>query len=73
MEKSLAEDNTTEDIAVKETVSTKQAAEILGLKYHTARNKLLNDGTVRCIDYDGIRVWVKEDVYEYKRKHFITE
>lgn len=62
-----------DDIAEKETVTTKEAAEILGLKYHTARNRLLGDGTIRCIDYDGIRVWIKEDVYEYKRKHFIDE
>ena len=31
---------TTNDIAEKETVTTKQASEILGLKYHTARNIL---------------------------------
>lgn len=61
------------DIAKLETVTTKEAAEILGLKYHTARNILLTDGTIRCIDYGRVRVWVKEDVYQYKRNHFVTE
>ena len=61
------------DIAELETVSTKEVAEILGLKYHTARNILLTDGTIRCIDYGRKRVWIKEDVYRYKRNHCITK
>lgn len=72
MDNILAED-TKVDITELETVSTKEAAEILGLKYHTARNILLNDGTIRCIDYGSVRVWIKEDVYRYKRNHCVTE
>lgn len=58
------------DIATKETVDMKGVAEILGLKYHTARNKILKSG-LGFIDYGGKRVWIKEDIMDYKRKHYI--
>jgi hypothetical protein len=59
------------DVAYKETVTTKEASEILGLKYHTARNKLMQN-KIDHIDYDGKIVWIKEAVLDYKRSKYIT-
>lgn len=56
------------DIAVKETVSMKEAAEILGLKYHTARNLLQKEKSIGFINYGCKIVWVKEDVLDFKRR-----
>ena len=61
---------TTNDIAEKETVTTKQAAEILGLKYHTARNVLKNNN-IGFINYGNKIVWIKDDVLDFKRKCYM--
>lgn len=60
------------DIAMKETVTTKEASEILGLKYHTARNKLFKN-KIPHIDYDGKIVWIKDAVLDYKRSKYVSE
>ena len=61
----------TEDVAEKETVTLKQASDILGLKYHTARKLLLNEPTIGAINYGCKTVWLKEDILHYKRKCYI--
>ena len=61
---------TTNDIAEKETVTTKQAAEILGLKYHTARN-ILKKNNIGFINYGNKIVWIKDDVLDFKRKCYM--
>ena len=61
----------TVDIAEKETVTLKQASDILGLKYHTARKLLLNEPTIGAINYVCKTVWLKEDIPHYKRKCYI--
>ena len=61
----------TVDIAEKETVTLKQASDILGLKYHTARKLLLNEPTIGAINYGCKTVWLKEDILHYKRKCYI--
>ena len=61
---------TTNDIAEKETVTTKQAAEILGLKYHTARN-ILKNNNIGFINYGNKIVWIKDDVLDFKRKCYM--
>ena len=60
----------TTDVALKETVTTKEASEIMGLKYHTARNKLIQN-KIHHIDYDGKVVWLKDAVLDYKRSKFV--
>ena len=52
------------DIAEKETVTLKQASDILGLKYHTARKLLLNEPTIGAINYGCKTVWLKEDILQ---------
>ena len=47
------------DIAEKETVTLKQASDILGLKYHTARKLLLNEPTIGAINYGCKTVRIK--------------
>ena len=49
-----------------ETVTLKEAAEILGLKYHTAR-KLLLTANVGFIDYGVKRLWLKQDILDFKQ------
>lgn len=61
---------TTDDIAEKETVTTKQAAEILGLKYHTARN-ILKKNNIGFINYGNKIVWIKDDILDFKRKCYM--
>ena len=61
----------TVDIAEKETVNLKQASDILGLKYHTARKLLLNEPTIGAINYGCKTVGLKEDILHYKRKCYI--
>ena len=61
----------TVDIAEKETVTLKQASDILGLKYHTARKLLLNEPTIGAINYGCKTVWLKEDILHYKRRCYI--
>lgn len=61
----------TVDIAEKETVNLKQASDILGLKYHTARKLLLNEPTIGAINYGCKTVWLKEDILHYKRRCYI--
>lgn len=61
-----------EDVALKEAITLKEAADILGLKYHTARNLLRNEKSIRCINY-GLKVlWIKDDVFDFKRRCVVT-
>ena len=51
-------------------VALKEAAEILGLKYHHARKLLLNDNSIGFYDFNGKRMWRKSDILNYKSNHF---
>ena len=55
----------------KDTVSTKEVAEILGLKYHHARLLLYNCKTIGCYNYGKVKRWVLKDVLAYKQNHYI--
>lgn len=59
------------DFGKVEAIPLKMVAEILGLKYHHTRKILLNTPSIGYYDYGGKRLWNKEDVLEYKRKHYI--
>lgn len=60
------------DIGEKETVTLKQASDILGLKYHTARKILYNELSIGSINYGCKTVWIKEDVLNYKRRCYVA-
>lgn len=68
MEKRLSNELQDKDIATKETVTQKEAAEILGLKYHTARKLLQNELSIGFINYGCKTVWIKEDILNFKRR-----
>ncbi len=68
----MVEYNTSIDIAEKETVTLKQASDILGLKYHTARKILHNELSIGSINYGCKTVWIKEDILNYKRRCYIA-
>ena len=59
------------DVAYKNTLTTTEAAKILGLKYHTARNMLIKN-KIDCIDYGGKTVWLEDAVLDYKRSRYKT-
>ncbi|MEE3348556.1 MAG: hypothetical protein VZR09_00805 [Candidatus Gastranaerophilaceae bacterium] len=61
-----------DDIAKKETITLKQASDILGLKYHTARKILHNELSIGSINYGCKTVWIKEDILNYKRRCYIA-
>lgn len=73
MDKNLKKEFTQEDIATKETVSTKEAAAILGLKYHTARKLLQNTKSIGFINYGNKIVWIKEDILNLKRSCYMQK
>ena len=56
---------------LKDTVSTKEAAEILGLKYHHARLLLYNCKSIGCYEYGKIKRWVLKDVLAYKQSRYV--
>ena len=60
------------DFTQKETVDLKAAAEILGLKYHKARNVIYNDKTIGHFNFDGYKLWLKEDIIALKKKCFVN-
>lgn len=61
------------DVAKKKTITLKQAAEILGMSYHTARNRVRDEeNKIGYFDYDGTISVVEEDVLRYKRNHFVS-
>ena len=62
----------TDNIANKTLITLKQAAQILGLKYHTARNILYNDNTIGCVDYGSKKLWVEDDILNFKCKHYVA-
>lgn len=59
------------DFGKVEAIPLKEVAEILGLKYHHTRKILLNTSSIGYYNYSGKRLWNKEDVLEYKRKHYV--
>ena len=58
------------DIAEKDTVTLGQAATILGLKYHTARN-VLRKNEIGFINYGSKILWIKDDILDFKRKCYV--
>ena len=62
----------TQDIAEKELIDLKQVATILGLKYHTARKVLLDENSLTLLVFGKRkRLWVKDEIFEFKRQHCI--
>lgn len=59
------------DVAGKTLIDMKKTAEILGLKYHTARKMLFEDSSIGYVDYGGKKLWILDDILEYKRNHYI--
>lgn len=59
------------DIANMETVDLKTAAKILGLKYHAARKLLYASKSIGVINYGCKKLFILEDVLNYKRKCYI--
>ncbi len=61
----------TNDFADKELVDLKTAAKIIGLKYSKARLVIYNDKTIGYFDFDGKKMWLKEDILSLKAKHYV--
>ena len=70
---SVSSDSDQEDVTKMETVELVVAAKILGLKYHTARDFLLREPTIRGYDYGFKKVWIKKDILNFKRNHQIKK
>jgi hypothetical protein len=60
------------DISGIKVITLKESAEILGMNYHTARQRIMSEGLIGYFDYNGKISVIEEDVREYKRSHFIT-
>ncbi len=60
-----------EDIANKKLITLSEVAKILGLKYHTARKILFNSKTIGCVDYGSKKLWVLDEVLDFKRSRYI--
>lgn len=58
------------DISDVKVITLKESAEILGMNYHTARQRIMTEGLIGYFDYNGKIAVVEEDVRDYKRKHF---
>jgi hypothetical protein len=60
------------DVINKEFVDMKQVADILCLKYHTARKLVLGNPDISFIDYGKKKLYLLDDVQEFKCKHFVN-
>ena len=63
--------NINNEFADKELVDLKTAAKIIGLKYSKARLLIYNDKTIGYFDFDGKKMWLKEDILALKAKHYV--
>ncbi len=59
------------DVREATLITLKKCSEILGLTYHTTRNLLYNDNSIGYVDYGRKKLWVLEEILEYKRKHYV--
>jgi hypothetical protein len=60
------------DISDIKVITLKESAEILGMNYHTARQRIMTGGLIGYFDYNGKIAVVEEDVRDYKRSHFVS-
>ena len=70
MEELISNNDFCNDADTRNTVTLKEAADILGLKYHTARNLMLNNSKIGYIDYGCKRLWLRDEVVKYKLEHY---
>ena len=63
--------NNIKDFADKELVNLKTAAKIIGLKYSKARILIYSDKTIGYFDFDGKKMWLKDDILLLKAKHYV--
>lgn len=62
----------TRDIRNENLISLKQVAEILGLKYHTARSIIYNEHSIGYVQFTNKkRMWVLSDILNFKQKRYI--
>ena len=62
------------DITDKELIDMKQIAQILGLKYHTARKIIFNDYTLHFVHFGKRkRLWLKNEILAFKQKHLYKQ
>ena len=57
-------------IANKKLIDLKTVAELLGLKYHTARRLLLNEPTIGFVDFGVKRLWVLDEILSFKERRY---
>lgn len=64
--------NLERDIRNENLISLKQVAQILGLKYHTARNILYNEHSIGYVEFTPRkRMWVLADILDFKQKRYV--
>ena len=63
--------NNINNFADKELVDLKTAAKIIGLKYSKARLLIYSDKTIGYFDFDGKKMWLKDDILLLKAKHYV--
>lgn len=56
----------------KESVTTHEAANILGVGYHKARRMLLEDGISHYL-YGREKLWLLSEVIAFKERHFVKQ
>lgn len=59
------------NILDEKVITLMEAANILGMKYHTARQRILNEKRVRYFDYNKNIKVVESDIKQYKRNAYI--
>lgn len=64
-------ENKINNFADKELVDLKTAAKIIGLKYSKARILIYSDKTIGYFDFDGKKMWLKDDILLLKAKHYV--
>lgn len=60
------------DISEEILVEMKDIAQILGLKYHTARKHILKDKTLRIVMFGTKKLWLRSEIIDFKNKHLLS-
>jgi len=61
-----------QDISKEELVDMTGIADILGLKYHTARKYILKDKTLNIVMFGTKKLWLKSEIMDFKNKHLLS-
>lgn len=71
-EKRITSASNFQDIRNKALISLKEAAEILCLKYHTARAIIYNEPSLGYVKFTSKkRMWVKDDILDFKQRRYV--